>query len=60
MSDTLSRIAAYKRTDVAARKRERSQADVEGAAKAASPPRGFKAALARAHAPRRLALIAEI
>jgi indole-3-glycerol phosphate synthase len=60
MSDTLSRIAAYKREDVAARKRERGQAEVERAAKAASPPRGFKAALARAHAPGRLALIAEI
>jgi indole-3-glycerol phosphate synthase len=60
MSDTLSRIAAYKRSDVDARKRERSQADVERAARGASPPRGFKAALAAAHGPRRLALIAEI
>jgi len=60
MSDTLSRIAAYKREEVAARRRERDQVEVERAARAASPPRGFKSALARAHAPGRLALIAEI
>ncbi|HEX5378353.1 MAG TPA: indole-3-glycerol phosphate synthase TrpC [Phenylobacterium sp.] len=60
MSDILAKIAAYKREDVAARKRSRSYTDLEGAAFAASPPRGFKAALQRAHAPGRLALIAEI
>ncbi|HZC16804.1 MAG TPA: indole-3-glycerol phosphate synthase TrpC [Caulobacteraceae bacterium] len=60
MSDTLSRIAAYKRDEVTARKRARSQADVARDAKAASAPRGFRAALERAHAPGRLALIAEV
>jgi indole-3-glycerol phosphate synthase len=60
MSDILAKIAAYKRDEVAARKAERSQAEVEAAAAAASAPRGFRAALERAHAPGRLALIAEI
>ena len=60
MSDILSRIADYKRVDVAARKAARPQADVDAAARAASPPRGFKAALEAAHGPGRLALIAEI
>jgi indole-3-glycerol phosphate synthase len=60
MSDILATIAAYKRDEVRARKQQRSQADVEAAAKAADPPRGFRAALQRAHAPGRLALIAEI
>jgi indole-3-glycerol phosphate synthase len=60
MSDILSRIAAYKRDEVAARKRARSQGQIERDAKAASAPRGFRAALERAHAPGRLALIAEI
>ena len=56
MADILEKIAAYKREDVAARKAARPQVDVS----AASPPRGFRAALERAHAPGRLALIAEI
>jgi indole-3-glycerol phosphate synthase len=56
MSDILERIAAYKRDDVSTRKAARPSIDVSGA----SPPRGFRAALARAHAPGRLALIAEI
>jgi indole-3-glycerol phosphate synthase len=60
MTDILAEIAAYKRDDVAARKAERSQSDVDAAARAASPTRGFRAALDRAHAPGRLALIAEI
>ena len=60
MSDILERIAAYKREDVAARKAVRSQDELEAAARAASTPRGFRAALERAHAPGRLALIAEI
>ena len=60
MSDILQRIAAYKRDEVAARKRARSYTELEGAAFRASAPRGFKAALERAHAPGRLALIAEI
>ena len=60
MSDVLERIAAYKRDEVADRRRGRSQGDVEALAKAASAPRGFQAALLRAHAPGRLALIAEV
>ena len=60
MSDILSRIAAYKREEVRERKAARDQAAIEAAAGAATPPRGFKAALERAHAPGRLALIAEI
>lgn len=60
MSDILEKIAAYKRVDVAARKAARPQDQVEHAARAASPPRGFIRALEAAHAPGRLALIAEI
>ena len=60
MSDVLERIADYKRQEVADRRRARSQDAVEAAAKAASAPRGFQAALERAHAPGRLALIAEV
>ena len=60
MSDILARIAAYKRDEVAARKAARDVAALEAAARAADPPRGFRAALERAHAPGRLALIAEI
>ncbi|MBW8814484.1 MAG: indole-3-glycerol phosphate synthase TrpC [Caulobacterales bacterium] len=57
MSDVLAKIAAYKREDVAARKAAHPAGPP---ASAASPPRGFRAALVRAHAPGRLALIAEI
>lgn len=60
MSDVLDKIAAYKREEVASRKRERTQADVEAAAKSPSPPRGFLQALKAAHRPGGLALIAEI
>lgn len=60
MSDILQRIAAYKRDEVAARKAARTVSEVEAAAARASAPRGFRAALARDHAPGRLALIAEI
>jgi indole-3-glycerol phosphate synthase len=60
MSDILSKIAAYKREDVAQRKAARNLAEVEAMAGQASAPRGFRAALERAHAPGRLALIAEI
>lgn len=60
MSDILDKIAAYKRDEVAERRTLRSVAQVEAAAAQASPPRGFRAALERAHAPGRLALIAEI
>src|SRR5579864_8192263 len=60
MSDILDRIAAYKREEVAVRKAARPLAVVEAAARAASAPRGFRAALERAHGPGHLALIAEI
>jgi len=60
VTDILARIAEYKRADVAERKARRSQTSVEADAASASPPRGFKAALERARAPGRLALIAEI
>lgn len=60
MSDILEKIAAYKRDEVAARKALRRLADVELEARLATPPRGFRRALERAHEPGRLALIAEI
>ncbi|CAN5292313.1 indole-3-glycerol phosphate synthase TrpC [soil metagenome] len=60
MSDILAHIATYKREDVARRKAARSQSKVDQAAALADPPRGFRDALERAHAPGRLALIAEI
>jgi len=60
VSDILDKIADYKRGEVAERKAARSLAELESAAQAASPPRGFRKALERAHAPGKLALIAEI
>ena len=60
MSDILGQIAAYKREEVAARKALQPLEVLEAAAHEAPEPRGFRAALERAHAPGRLALIAEI
>jgi indole-3-glycerol phosphate synthase len=60
VSDILTRIAAYKRDEVAARKAVHSLTEMEARARDAADPRGFRAALERAHAPGRLALIAEI
>lgn len=60
MSDILARIAAYKREEVASRKAQTSAVELERRAAAQSAPRGFRAALERAAAPGRLALIAEI
>jgi len=60
MTDVLERIAAYKRLDVAARRRARPQGEVEADAAAADPPRGFRAALERRAGRSRPALIAEI
>ena len=60
MTDILAEIAAYKRAEVAALRRETSQDAIEASAGAASVPRGFRAALERASAPGRLALIGEI
>jgi indole-3-glycerol phosphate synthase len=56
MSDILEKIAAYKREEVAQRKAARATVSTAGV----TAPRGFRAALERAHAPGRLALIAEI
>ncbi|HEY2660694.1 MAG TPA: indole-3-glycerol phosphate synthase TrpC [Caulobacteraceae bacterium] len=60
MTDILDHIAAYKREEVAARKAERPLSGIEILAAETAPPRGFRAALEAAHAPGRLALIAEI
>ncbi|MBK6658278.1 MAG: indole-3-glycerol phosphate synthase TrpC [Proteobacteria bacterium] len=47
MSDILTEIVAHKRTEVAARKARRALAEVEAAARAAGPTRGFFHALMR-------------
>jgi indole-3-glycerol phosphate synthase len=47
MSDILTEIVAHKRTEVAARKARRALAEVEAAARAAAPTRGFFNALMR-------------
>ena len=60
MSDTLAEIVAYKRDVVATARAERSLADLESAAAAADPVRGFIAAIHRTQAEGRHALIAEI
>lgn len=60
MNDILAEIAAYKRAEVAALRRETTQAAIEAAAREVPPPRGFRAALQLAAGPDRLALIAEI
>jgi indole-3-glycerol phosphate synthase len=60
MSDILAQIAEYKRDEVAERRARETQDQLEARAAHASAPRGFRAALERAHAPGRLALIAEI
>jgi indole-3-glycerol phosphate synthase len=60
VTDILETIAAYKREDVAALRGAETQDAVEARANAASPPRGFIAALERRAEPGCLALIAEI
>ena len=60
MTDILAKIEKYKREEIAAAKRARTPADVEAAARAAPPPRGFLAALERKLAAGDYALIAEI
>ncbi|SMH60165.1 indole-3-glycerol phosphate synthase TrpC [Azospirillum agricola] len=60
MSDVLTRINADKRALVAARKAARPLAEVEAAARAADPARGFVAALRGAVEAGRYGLIAEI
>ncbi|API58162.1 indole-3-glycerol phosphate synthase [Tardibacter chloracetimidivorans] len=60
MSNTLAQIIADKRNHIAIRKTQVSLAALEAHAREASPPRGFKAALDRAHAEGRYGLIAEV
>ena len=60
MSDTLARIVDDKRRYVAAARERRPQGDVERAARAMDPPRGFAKALKAAIAAGRYGLIAEI
>jgi indole-3-glycerol phosphate synthase len=60
MADILKKIEAYKREEIAAAKRARPFVEVEKAARAAPPPRGFLSAIERKHALSQYALIAEI
>lgn len=60
MADILTRIEAYKREEIAAAKRTRPLGEVEKAAKAADPPRGFRRAIERRLGRGDYALIAEI
>jgi len=60
MADILEKIGAYKRDEIAAAKRAHPLAEVEAAARAASPVRGVAAALRSRIASGRPALIAEI
>jgi indole-3-glycerol phosphate synthase len=60
MTDILEKIAAYKREEIAAAKQARPLAEVERAAKAAAPPRGFLRAIEKKIAAGAYALIAEI
>ena len=60
MADILAKIAAYKREEVAAARAALPFAALEAHARAASPPRGFLAALEARTARGRPALIAEI
>ena len=60
MSDILSRIADYKRLEVAERRPRLSDEAMQAAVAKASPPRGFRKALIEASQDGRLALIAEI
>ncbi len=60
MSDVLARICADKRAEVAARRRERSLAALETAARAAERPRGFRACLAERLREGHYGLICEI
>jgi indole-3-glycerol phosphate synthase len=60
MADILTKIEAYKREEIAAAKLARPLDQVEAAAKAASPTRGFLVALQRKHQKGDFALIAEV
>jgi indole-3-glycerol phosphate synthase len=58
--DILSSIAAYKREEVATRRREISASDLDARIQAANPPRGFERWLRERASPGHLALIAEV
>ncbi len=58
--DILASIAAYKREEVALRRREASAADLDARIAEAGPPRGFAKALKAPRPSGRLALIAEV
>jgi len=60
MSDILAKIEAYKRKEIAAAKAAHPLAELERAAKAAPPPRGFLKSIERKVAQGDYALIAEI
>src|SRR5262249_21794891 len=60
MADILTKIAAYKRDEIAAAKRAQPLSALEEHARSASPTRGFCAAIKRRHDSGRPALIAEI
>ena len=60
MADILEKIGAYKRDEIAAAKRTHPTSEVEAAARAASPVRGFTTALRARIDVGRPALIAEI
>src|SRR6476620_3319797 len=60
MADILAKIEKYKREEIAAAKRARPPAEVDKAAKAAPPARGFLAAIERKLGAGEHALIAEI
>ncbi len=60
MSNVLEKICALRREDLAAIKRSVPLAEVEAAARAAAPPRGFVGALREALGAGRYGLIAEI
>jgi indole-3-glycerol phosphate synthase len=60
MSDILAKIEGYKREEIATAKRAHPPAEIEKRAAAASPPRGFIAAIERRIAAGDFALIAEI
>jgi indole-3-glycerol phosphate synthase len=60
MTDILNKIEAYKREEIAAAKRARPLGELERAAKAASPPRGFLRAIEKRVLAGEYALIAEI